>query len=416
MARFTQKQYFLIWLGAVALISLFGSAGLRLTDERARLAVSLVTFLSILLVTQFMLAFLLYDALHTHFYSYASVALIGGILFAGLFALSVAGYLLFAIGRPEILSSSYLSEIFMDFPRRFSYSATFVISAISAAVIVSNIALMRHEGFHPKNALGVLLGSLYFGTTVGMYLLTDWLRDTFYSDVTGFDAPLASGIYTFLSLTLLVSLCYFECAFLGFVCMNFFSARRQPRPDKDFIIIPGCRVRRDGTPTPLLKSRADRAILFVRRQQALGLAAPRLIPSGGKGPDEPVSEGESLAAYLKEQGIPVENILPECASFTTEQNMRYSRAVAEANGPTGSRFAFSTSDYHVFRSGICAAEAGLDAEGMASDTKWYFRPNGTIREFFAILKLNVPAHIKAVVIITIVCACIGLCVTLGYLG
>lgn len=415
MARLTQKQSFLLWLGAIALISMLGSAGIRLTDGPARLVVTLVTFLAVLIATQFTLAVLLKDALKTHFYSFASVALIGGILFEGMFAISVIGYLLLAIGQPELLTSDYLSEIFLEFPRRFSYSATFLISAMSVAVLVSNIALMHHEGFHPKNALGVLLGGLYLGSTTGMYLLTDWLHDTFYTNVTGFDAPVAAGIYTFLSLTLLVSLCYFECLFLGFACMSLFSVRRTPRPDKDFVIIPGCRVRRDGTPTPLLKSRADRAILFMHQQQALGHTAPRLIPSGGKGADEPVSEGESLAVYLKEHGIPEESILPECSSLTTEQNMRYSRSVAEAAGFGSGRFVYSTSDYHVFRSGICAAEAGLDAEGMASDTKWYFWPNGAIREYFAILKLNVPAHIKAVVIIALVCAIIALLVTLGYL-
>ena len=43
--------------------------------------------------------------------------------------------------------------------------------------------------------------------------------------------------------------------------------------------------------------------------------------------------------------------------------------------------AFSTTNYHVFRSGIFAGQAGLKAEGMGSKTKWYFWPNAFIREF-----------------------------------
>lgn len=420
MLRYTQKQHFLLWLITVAATFLLGIAAAHLLPTGAHIAILLVSFFAVLLFTQLMLALLLRRALKTHFYSYASVALMGGILFEGVFVISVVGYLLVAIGKPGILTQAYLSEIFLLFPRRFSYMATLLISALSVAVFLSNIVLMRREGFHPKNALGAVLGGLYFVTTVGIYFLTDYLRDTVYATKTGFDAPVAAGIYIFLSLTLLVTLCYFECAFLGFVCMGILAVRRKPEKDKDFVIIPGCQIRRDGTLTPLLQGRVDRAVRFMQEQQQEGKPAPRLIPAGGCGTDETVSEGEAMAAYLRKSGIAPGSVLPECASRTTAENMKNAKAIAEANTGANAagrvKYAFSTTNYHVFRSGICATNANMDAEGMASNTKWYFWPNGAIREFFAVLKLNAPAHIKAVSIIAIICAAIGVMTVLGYLG
>ena len=52
---------------------------------------------------------------------------------------------------------------------------------------------------------------------------------------------------------------------------------------------------------------------------------------------------------------------------------------------TFSKVVFSTTNYHVFRSGIFSAQAGLNAEGIGSKTKWYFWPNAFIREFIGLI-------------------------------
>ena len=70
------------------------------------------------------------------------------------------------------------------------------------------------------------------------------------------------------------------------------------------------------------------------------------------------------------------------------------------------KIAFATTNYHMLRSGILARKAGIDAEGIAGDTKWYFWPNGFVREFFAILALNVRAHIITASAAAVLCAVI----------
>ena len=49
------------------------------------------------------------------------------------------------------------------------------------------------------------------------------------------------------------------------------------------------------------------------------------------------------------------------------------------------RIAFSTTNYHVFRSGLKARRVKLRALGMGSRSKWYFWPNAAVREFVGLL-------------------------------
>ena len=49
------------------------------------------------------------------------------------------------------------------------------------------------------------------------------------------------------------------------------------------------------------------------------------------------------------------------------------------------RIAFSTTNYHVFRSGLKARRVKFRALGMGCKSKWYFWPNAAVREFVGLL-------------------------------
>jgi uncharacterized SAM-binding protein YcdF (DUF218 family) len=49
------------------------------------------------------------------------------------------------------------------------------------------------------------------------------------------------------------------------------------------------------------------------------------------------------------------------------------------------KIAFSTTNYHVFRSGLFARRVKMRAVGMGAKTKWYFWPNAAVREFVGLL-------------------------------
>ena len=71
------------------------------------------------------------------------------------------------------------------------------------------------------------------------------------------------------------------------------AARHVPAPIQDYILILGCRFRKDGTLPPLLRGRVDKAIEFWKAQVMQGREAV-LIPSGGQGGDESMPEAEAM--------------------------------------------------------------------------------------------------------------------------
>ena len=107
-----------------------------------------------------------------------------------------------------------------------------------------------------------------------------------------------------------------------------------------------------------------------------------------------------MKRYLLEQGVPEERILEEDRSTDTLENMEFSKELIlkkvrpGKDAPQGywpslddpeAKIAFSTTNYHVFRSGLCARRVKMRAVGMGAKTKWYFWPNAAVREFVGLL-------------------------------
>ena len=77
--------------------------------------------------------------------------------------------------------------------------------------------------------------------------------------------------------------------------------------------------------------------------------------------------------------------------------MKYSKKIIDKINKDG-KISFSTTNYHVFRSGVIANECVIDCEGMGSNTKWYFYTNALIREFIVNLVQEKYKHISLLVI------------------
>jgi uncharacterized SAM-binding protein YcdF (DUF218 family) len=187
------------------------------------------------------------------------------------------------------------------------------------------------------------------------------------------------------------------------------AGRHEPAYDRDYVIVLGCKIRPDGTLYPLIRARVDRAIDFVRRQEAATGKRAVLIPSGGKGADEPEPEAEAMARYMRAQGVPDEQILVEDRSKTTLENLRCSRSLIETRGASD-KVAFSTSNYHVYRGGILAAESGWNIDGMGSPTMWYFWPNAFLREFIGLMAARKFQQFTAMAVIVSVVTAVTLLV------
>ncbi|MBR5344542.1 MAG: YdcF family protein [Clostridia bacterium] len=308
------------------------------------------------------------------FYSYHSIYFAG----FGLFALVTGGMMsrvtVAYLTRPDYIMMNTYSTI-NGASRMFMMVTTPFILAFAVAMAVSNIVLLRHDRLRLRNALG--LGVSFFllaGEGIGWFLFN---RDFMGSEMEYRILTTAENVYA-------TAFVYFECMLTGSVICGIRAARHKPAPDKDFIVILGCWFRPDGSLPPLLRGRVDRAIAFWREEKTAGKEAV-LIPSGGQGPDEPMPEAEAMHRYLLSQGIPENQILPETASKNTYENMAFSKSIIERTHPEA-KTVFATTNYHVFRSGMWAAQAGLEAEGIGGKTKWWYWPNAFMRECAGLLQ------------------------------
>ena len=185
---------------------------------------------------------------------------------------------------------------------------------------------------------------------------------------------------------------WFECMLVGAIVCGLKAARHVPDMDADYILILGCRFRRDGTLTPLLRGRVDKAIEFWRRQKEMTGKEAMLVPSGGRGADEPIAEAEAMRRYIDTQGVPSGCVILEDRSRNTYQNMEYSKALIERSG-RNAKVVYATTNYHVFRSGVWANLAGLPAEGVGSRMKWWYWPNAFMRECVGLMLNRVPQEL-----------------------
>ena len=123
------------------------------------------------------------------------------------------------------------------------------------------------------------------------------------------------------------------------------------------------------------------------------------VPSGGQGADEIMPEGQAIRNYLIEAGVPEDRILTEDRSVNTYENFRNSVELIRAGGIEDLKIAFSTTNYHVFRSGIIAEQQGIRAEGIGSGTRSYFWVNAFVREFIATVYAEWKRHLRIIAIL-----------------
>ena len=245
----------------------------------------------------------------------------------------------------------------------------------SLSLIVSNIALLRHERPRFQNLLGILLGLILTGAGAGTYAASRLL----YRYDLSYDAMRA---VTMTRNTVGLAFTYVECILLGTIICGLRAAKHVPAPDRDYILILGCCFRKDGTLTPLLKARVDKALDFWRMQKEKTGKAAFIIPSGGQGRNESMPEAKAMSNYIAGTDIPSEYVLPEDQSVNTFQNMQFSKEIIDGKNPGSSsaKVCYVTTNYHVLRSGILANKVKLSAEGLGAKTKWWFWPNAFVRE------------------------------------
>ncbi|MCL2750487.1 MAG: YdcF family protein [Coriobacteriia bacterium] len=191
----------------------------------------------------------------------------------------------------------------------------------------------------------------------------------------------------FLAYALYGLIIYYFLHLFVFVISVLLANCARPQLNQDYLIILGAWVK-DGKVPPLLAKRIDKAIEFYQKQKEQG-SPPKLLMSGGQGPDESCPEAEAMRRYALEKGIPDEHILVESASTSTLENIRFSKELMTRDfGEESYKCIFVTNNYHVFRAGIIAQKAGLKIDGIGSKTALYYLFNAVLREYIAYLYIH----------------------------
>ena len=239
---------------------------------------------------------------------------------------------------------------------------------VPALLIWNGIVMLRRESFSLAHVLSLALGIL-----VGV----GELATVYY--VLGFYGSFGRETVSYWVLLLVFTVFYFSFLVLSFVLYSVFIQIMPHRMAFDYVIVHGCGLAEGERMTKLLSKRVDKAIEIYRKCRK----KPTIIPSGGQGGDEKISEARAMGDYLLAHGIPEESILLEDRSATTRENLLNSKAIIDERGGA-KRIALVSSNYHIYRCLRLARSLDLKCIGIGADVALYYWPSALIREFLAV--------------------------------
>lgn len=225
---------------------------------------------------------------------------------------------------------------------------------------------------------------------LAIFLIGLWFANSFMAGHSKFIPDWLNVLITILPLTgsyiLVCSYNFLANAFL----YQFFPRRYKA----NYLIVLGAGLINGDTVSRLLGNRIDAAIKFANKQVKKGRPAPKIVFSGGQGPDEKLSEAQAMADYAIKNGWDKDLVILEDKSRNTLQNMQFSKSIIEKDyGSDNAYIKFFSNNYHIFRAGLYAKMAGIAANGVGASTRFYFLPNALIREFAAVFLMNKKRHI-----------------------
>ncbi len=348
--------------------------------------VSLAVYLAIILTD---LIIMYRRSLHKNIYRTRNILSSGLIIFmSGSFLMNLVNLITtHRMGLMDVLSS------FLDFLQTFAILTMPIAVLMAILATASNIRLLSREGRTWRNMLAAILSIFLLIATVTPATVSYILQNSTFIDVHQYTGP-GRFIGMFIERTAGIIVVYFECILAGSIILGIRAAHHIPAFDKDYILILGCQMRKDGTPTKLLQSRIDRAIEFAKMQKEATGKDIIFIPTGGKGKNEVITEAEAIHKYLLKQGIPESSILIEDKATNTYENFARSvEIIKKTTRKKVPKIAFATTNYHVFRAGFLASRQRIKTEGIGSRTKSYFFINAFIREFIATVYYKIRTHL-----------------------
>jgi vancomycin permeability regulator SanA len=140
----------------------------------------------------------------------------------------------------------------------------------------------------------------------------------------------------------------------------------------DAVLVLGCLVKSDGTPSAMLSDRLDTAL-------SLSINAP-FIMSGDHGTKE-YDEVNVMRNYAVENGADKTRVFMDHAGFCTYDSIYRAKEIFGAKN-----IVIITQKYHLYRALYIAKSLGINAVGVSADVRLYSRQS--VRELREILARN----------------------------
>lgn len=128
----------------------------------------------------------------------------------------------------------------------------------------------------------------------------------------------------------------------------------------DCIIVLGCQVRSDGTPSHMLSDRLDRGIELYKQG-----VAPKIIMSGDHGQTD-YDEVNTMKQHAIAAGVPSEDIFMDHAGFSTYETIYRAKEIFGVKTAV-----IVTQQYHLYRALYIAEQFDIDAFGVNADYRTY---------------------------------------------
>ena len=146
--------------------------------------------------------------------------------------------------------------------------------------------------------------------------------------------------------------------------------------DVDCIVVLGCKVYDDGTPSAMLEDRLRRGVSLY----SLG-AAPKLLMSGDHGTTN-YDEVDSMKRYAVDAGIASSDVFMDHAGFSTYETLYRAKEIFGAD-----KIIIVTQEYHLYRSLYVAESLGIEAYGVHANYRGYVGQTARdLREILARVK------------------------------
>lgn len=130
--------------------------------------------------------------------------------------------------------------------------------------------------------------------------------------------------------------------------------------DADCILVLGCLVKSDGTPSNMLHDRLQRSV------ELFDLGAGRKLLMSGDHGREDYNEVQTMKNYAVDAGVASSDVFMDHAGFSTYESLYRAKEVFGAK-----KIVIVTQKYHLYRALYIADSLGLEAIGVAADYRSY---------------------------------------------